>query len=208
MRARAMLKAVGVLSTSEPVKGFIVNAHGVEVPEDVPILDSHDVRNGCLGYLERAWVEGDSLMGSLVFNGRAGRRVYELIERGSLNGVSCSFQIENVAIFDIDGDEVDVEKAVERGHDDPDLILIAQRTTLREVSITAVPADPGAFVRAIGIDAEAWRMIRQGEAELDRILRSDGVVIADNKRARNGSIYRPTIVMPPDIQFGEPESIR
>jgi hypothetical protein len=203
----AMLKAVATLSTSATVRGIVVDPHGIEVPDLVPILDSHNVRNGCLGHLERAWVENDSLMGDLVFTGSAGRRAYDLIERGSLNGVSCSFQIENVAIFDIDGDEVDVEEAVKRGHADPDLILIAQRSILREVSITAMPADPGAFVRAIGIDAEAWRMIRQGEAELDRILRSDGVVIADNKRARNGSIYRPTIVMPPDIQIGEPEPI-
>ena len=30
-----MLKVVGVLNTGEPVKGIIVNPHGVEVPEHV-----------------------------------------------------------------------------------------------------------------------------------------------------------------------------
>jgi hypothetical protein len=87
-----------------------------------------------------------------------------------LAGCSCGFRIENVAIFDADGTPLDVEEAIERGADDPDLIIIAERTVLREVSITATPADRNACVRAIGIDAEAWRMIRQGEATLRRIL--------------------------------------
>ena len=85
-----MLKAMGILSTSEPVKGIIVNRHGVEIGPDIPVLDSHRVANGVLGHLERAWIEDDSsLWGELIFTGRAGRRVYELIERGPLSGVSC-----------------------------------------------------------------------------------------------------------------------
>ena len=76
----------------------------------------------------------------------------------------------NFAIRDADGGKVYIEDALERGPDDPDLIVIAQRTILREVSVTAMPADRNACVRAIGIDAEAWRMIRQGEATLRRIL--------------------------------------
>jgi hypothetical protein len=198
-----MLKAVGVLSASEPVKGIIVDPRGVEVPENVPVLDSHNVANGCLGHLARAWAEDDVLLwGELVFTGRAGRRVFELIERGSLNGVSCRFQTERMAIYDADGDPLDIEEAIERGPDDPDLIVVATRSVLTEVSITSVPADGACFVRACGLTGMAWAAIADGERALDRILRSDGVVIADNMRP-----YR-RIVMPPSIQFGEPEPIR
>jgi hypothetical protein len=203
-----MMKAVGVLlSASEPVRGVYFDVHGVEIGPNIPILDSHNLANGGLGHVERTWTEGDSLWGELIFTGSAGARAYRRIERGELGGCSCGLQIEAIAIRDVDGSRLTVDEALERGESDPDLIVIAQRTVLREVSITATPADKNAFVRAVGLNAEAWRMIRQGEAELDRILRSDGVVIADNKRARNGSIYRPTIVMPPDIQIGEPEPI-
>jgi hypothetical protein len=98
-----MMKATGILSTSEPVKGIIVNPHGVEVAGDVPILDSHNVRNGCLGHLGKTWVEAfdddPALMGDLVSTGRAGRRAYEMMRlakgllRNNLvtfSGASCS----------------------------------------------------------------------------------------------------------------------
>jgi hypothetical protein len=124
-----MLKAMGILSTSEPVKGIIVNPHGVEIGPDIPVLDSHRVANGVLGHLERAWIEDDSsLWGELISTGRAGRRVYELIERGSLSGVSCRFETLCVAICDVDCDALDVEEALEWGPDDPDLVL--HRATL------------------------------------------------------------------------------
>jgi phage head maturation protease len=201
-----MLKATGVLSTSESVKGIIVNPRGVEVPDHVPVLDSHDVRNGCLGYLEKTWVEAfdddPALMGDLVFTGRAGRRAYEMIERGSLNGVSCSFQIENVAIFDADGDELSAEEAVERGPDDPDLIVIAQRTILREISVTAMPADAGAFVRACSLEAVAWQMIRDGEETLHRILRQDRHGIGDV-----GNMWQRIMADRKLVHYGAPESI-
>jgi hypothetical protein len=162
-----MLKAMGILSTSEPVKGIIVNPHGVEIGPDIPVLDSRRVANGVLGHLERAWIEDDSsLWGELIFTGRAGRRVYELIERGSLSGVSCRFETLCVAICDVDGDALDVEEALEWGPDDLDLVCIAQRSILTEISVTSVPADPACCMRALSFNAECWRMIKQGEAEL------------------------------------------
>jgi HK97 family phage prohead protease len=166
-----MLKAVGILSTSAPLKGIVVDLRGVEVGEHIPVLDSHDFRNGCLGHLARAWVDDGALWGELQFTGHSGRRAYRAIERGSLNGVSCGFRIESVAICDSDGDEISVEEALERGPDDPDLTVIATHTTLREVSITSVPADRNACVRACSIDGAAWACIRDGERALDRILR-------------------------------------
>jgi phage head maturation protease len=204
-----MMKAVGILSTSAPVKGIIINPRGVEIGPDIPILDSHNIANGALGYLERAWVGEDdddapALYGELIFTGRAGRRVHKLIERGSLSGVSCRFETVSFEIFDANGNELSADEAVERGHDDPDLIVIAQRSILQEVSITSVPADPGAFVRALGLDAEMWRAIRHGEAELQRILHSDQDGVFGNMQRRDG--FR-RIEMPPLIQYGSPEPI-
>jgi hypothetical protein len=168
-----MLKVVGVLNTGEPVKGIIVDPAGIEVGPDIPILDSHNVANGCLGHLERAWVENDSLMGELQFTGRDGRRVFRAIERGSISGVSCRFDISHIAIRDVNGDKVRIEEAIERGADDPDLVVIAQRTILREVSVTAMPAYRNACVRACSVEGIAWQVIRDGERMLDRILRPD-----------------------------------
>lgn len=180
-----MMKAIGILSTSEPVNGIIVNPRGIEIGPHIPILDSHNIANGALGHLQRAWVEDDDddapvLWGELIFTGRAGARAHKLIERGSLSGVSCRFETVSFEIFDANGNELFADEAVERGHDDPDLIVIAQRSILQEVSITAMPADRNAFVRAIGFEAECWRMIRQGEAELDRILRPDRHGVGDD----------------------------
>jgi hypothetical protein len=48
-----MLKGAAILSTGTPVKGIVVDPRGVEVPENVPLLDSHSEANGCLGHLSR-----------------------------------------------------------------------------------------------------------------------------------------------------------
>jgi hypothetical protein len=179
-----MLKATGILSTTASVNGLVINPRGIEIGPHIPVLDSHNVANGALGHLQRAWVDEDddgmpALRGELIFTGRAGARAHKLIERSSC-GVSCRFETVSFEIFDANGNELSADEAVERGHDDPDLIVIAQRSILQEVSITAMPADPGAFVRALGFEAECWRMIRQGEAELDRILRADRHGVGDD----------------------------
>jgi hypothetical protein len=111
-------------------------------------------------------------MGVLCFTGKAGRRVYDQVERGLLNGVSCSLDIENVAIFDSDGDQLNVDDPLAQ-RDDPALNVVVTRSVLREVSITSVPADRNCFVRSLSVEAEAWRMIEQGELALRQILRPD-----------------------------------
>jgi phage head maturation protease len=141
-------------------------------------------------------------MGDLVFTGRAGRRAYERIERGSLNGVSCSFQIENVAIFDADGGELSAEETVERGPDDPDLIVIAQRTILLEVSLCAMPADRGAIVRACSLEAMAWQIIREGEETLHRILRPDRHGVGDV-----GNMWQRILADRKLVHYGTPGEI-
>lgn len=142
-----MLKAVGILSTSALVKGIIVNPRGIDVPDNVPVLDSRDVRNPCLGYLESAWVAKDSLFGQLALTGRAVRRAFEMIERQELTECSCRFKITNVTVHDADG-TLEIEEALDR-LDDPSLFFIAQRSSLQEVSLTAMPSDPGATVACL-----------------------------------------------------------
>jgi hypothetical protein len=203
-----MLRATGILSTSAPINGVIVNPNGVQIPEHVPILDSHNVRNGCLGFLAGTSVEKDdddapALMGELVFTGVRGRRVFGLIERGAISGaVSCRFQTVHFEILDANGNELSAEEAVERGHDDPDLIVIAQRSILTEVSITATPADPGARVRCLGLRAQMWAAIRHGEAELRRILDRDTGDDADT-----GDMYQRFLADQRLVKYGAPEPI-
>jgi hypothetical protein len=59
-------------------------------------------------------------------------------------------------------------------------------------------------VRAIGIDAEAWRMIRQGEAELNRILHSDGDGIAGDMHS---GTWRRIELPRRVIRYGAPEPL-
>jgi hypothetical protein len=91
---------------------------------------------------------------------------------------------------DVDGDALDVEEALEWGPDDPDLVCIAQRSILTEISVTSVPADPACCVRALRFNAECWRMTKQGEAELQRILHSDGDGVYGKFGARRLSPHR------------------
>src|SRR6266481_5946840 len=95
-----MMRAIATLTTLTEVKGVVINPHGIEVGDDIPILDCHSLKNRCLGHLESAWVEDNSLKAELVFTGTAGRRVYRMIERGELNGVSCGLKTVSVAILD------------------------------------------------------------------------------------------------------------
>jgi hypothetical protein len=92
-----------------------------------------------------------------------------MVVREERTGVSGGFHIGSVSVHDADGTALDVEKALER-QEDPSLFFYVQRSILQEVSLCSMPADPNAIVRACGLDAECWRMIRQGEATLRRIL--------------------------------------
>jgi len=89
-----------------------------------------------------------------------------------LSGVSCSFEIVNATVRDADGDVRDVEEGIERRPDDPNLSIIVERAVLREVSITAMPADRNACVCTIGIDAEGVWCDSSWRIGIDRILHS------------------------------------
>jgi phage head maturation protease len=91
-----------------------------------------------------------------------------MIERGELTGCSCGFHIDSVTVHDADGTMLDVEEALDR-RDDPSLFFIAQRSTIQEISVTAMPADPGACVRACSVYALYWAVIHDGEETLHRI---------------------------------------
>ena len=139
----------------------------------VPILQDHDVSRGCLGHLLAAWTDSGLLWGDLQFTGREGKRVFEWIENGVINGVSGRFDIRNFVIVDADGREISEAEALERGADDEQLTIVVRRSTLLEISICAVPADRNARVRACSERAVIREMITSGEARLQRILTRD-----------------------------------
>ena len=152
----------------------MIRSKGVDFSREIPLLDSHSLRNQPLGHVAEAWVttnplDGDALlMARLRFDDtRAGRRAYDIVVCEELTGVSGGFHIGSVSVHDADGTALEVEKALER-QEDPSLFFYVQRSILQEVSLCSMPADPNAIVRACGLDAECWRMIRQGEATLRR----------------------------------------
>jgi hypothetical protein len=177
-----MLEAIAVLSCGGPIddRGLVIDPRGVDLQlvrdGECPILDSHGHRE--LGLVVDAWVEDPQsmlpispLMGRLCFyDTKAGREAHGMIERQEVCGVSIGIQIASVAISEMDGTPLDIEEALERGYDDPDLLIIACRSLLTEVSITSMPGDPNAVVRAVGEDVLVRQMIKDGEAKLRRIL--------------------------------------
>jgi hypothetical protein len=176
-----MFEAIAVLSCGGPVddRGLVIDPAGIDLRRlPCPILDSHD-RHREIGLVVDAWVEEDAqgvlpispLMGRLCFyDTKAGRAAHGMIERQEICGVSIGIEITEVAISEPDGTPLSVEEAIERGYDDPDLLIIAKRSILTEVSLTSMPGDPNAVVRAVGEDVLVRQMIKDGEAKLRRIL--------------------------------------
>ena len=173
--------AVAVLNTGALIrKGrdrLRIETRGIDFTGDIPLLDMHSLSNPPLGHVNKAWLAesagDDLLMASLVFdNNRAGRRVYEMVERGELTGISCGLQLSGISILDGDGVPLDDDEALER-EDDPNLIFHVRRSILQEVSLCASPVDPAAIVRACSDTAVAWEMIHRGEERLRRLLRPD-----------------------------------
>jgi hypothetical protein len=80
--------------------------------------------------------------------------------------------------------------------------VIAQRTILQEVSLTAMPADCGAIVRACSLEAMAWQVIRDGEETLQRILHQDRHGIGDV-----GNLWQRIMADRKLIHYGAPELI-
>ena len=167
-----MMQAAAVLSTSDAIHGIIVMSEGVVVPPEVPILDSHCVERGALGHLLKTWtVDGGLLMGEMAFTGRAGRRAFQQIERGEIDGCSCHFKFKRFSVFDtVDYRVVEPGEARERGPDDANLVIVIRNSRLLEVSICAIPADRNARVWACSERAVVHKMIASGEAALERIL--------------------------------------
>jgi hypothetical protein len=96
----------------------------------------------------------------------------------------------------------DLEEAIERGPEDPGLVVIAQRTILMEVSVTAMPADRNACVRACSPEGIAWQIIHDGEEKLDRILRPDRHGVGDD-----GNMWQRVLADRKLVHYGAPESI-
>ncbi len=111
---------------------------------------------------------------------RPARRAYEMLEREELNGISAGLRITQISIFDADGNDLDPDddETLERVRDEPDLIFCAVRSVLAEVSLTAMPADRDACVRACGTDVETRRASRSGREK----LRRDGDLVLVRER--------------------------
>jgi hypothetical protein len=123
-----------------------------------------------------------------------------MIEREELTGCSCRFDIKSITVHDADGTMLDTETAPER-QDDPGLFFIAQRTTLQEISLTAMPSDPPAMVRACSVDAVCWAAIHDGEERLQRILRPD--------RHSDDDLYRRDALADRErVHYGAPEPLQ
>ena len=86
--------------------------------------------------------EDDTLQAELTFDDRrAGCRAYDMLSREELTGVSSRLEINGFTIHDADGHRFGDDEAFSR-QDDYSLILVAQRSTLVEVSLCLTPVDP------------------------------------------------------------------
>jgi hypothetical protein len=99
-----------------------------------------------------------------------------MVEREELVGVSCGISPTEIAVVDADGVEIDCARDFDR-HRDPNLTFVIRRFTLREVSLCACPADPGATIRALGTDIAriGQRMQARQEGLLDLDAGDDGM---------------------------------
>jgi hypothetical protein len=154
MKALAILSAGGGL-----YNGFVIDTRGVDlalVEDGVPILDSHGSRK--LGWVTEAWLEDVDgvlpmapVMGHLQFDdSMAGLRAYGMVERGELCHCSIRIEITEMGISDArSGAPLGIEEALARGCDDPDVLFIALRSVLKEVSLVNTPCDPDCVVRVV-----------------------------------------------------------
>ena len=210
------MKATAVLSTDSKVrKGrnfLVIKTKGIDLTRaqagEVPMLDCHSLANPPLGHLADVWIsdfDDGLLMGTLIFDdSRAGRRAFEMVERGELNGVSCGFEFTDISIQDRDGVALDDETALKR-QDDSDLIFCVRHSVLNEVSLCLQPVDPSAIVRACSIDAVYQEMTKQVEETVQRLLHPESPSRHDHDDG--GPLLRTIMPGRETILHGAPEQI-
>ncbi len=137
-----------VFTTAAPVRRWFGNEI-LEISPDaidlarletgqVRFLDHHrsDDRRAVLGTVERAWIEGDGLVGAIrLAETPEAQEAAGQIERGELTGISVGYRVDKWQITAVDE---------ATGRED----WTARRWVLLEVSLVSVQADASAFVRS------------------------------------------------------------
>jgi hypothetical protein len=135
-----------------------------------PLLDAHRIRP--LGRVESGWIDQGVVKATLVFDrSSAGRRAFDMAGREETLGISCGVDFADFLVEDREGYEVEIEDA-EAAARDPNLVLVAMRTQIVEVSLVPVPSDPGACItRVFGgdlLDVQRRMLVRHRNMLVDR----------------------------------------
>ena len=137
-----------VFTTAAPVRRWFGNEILAITPDAIDLarletgqvrfLDHHrsNDRRAVLGIVERAWIEGDSLVGVIrLAETPEAQEAAGQIERGELTGISVGYRVDRWQITAVDETT---------GRED----WTATRWALLEVSLVSVQADANAFVRS------------------------------------------------------------
>lgn len=154
-------EATAILSSGAPLmhsrfrNKCLLDIHGCEYGDDVPLLGAHRA-DALLGHVTDVWVENFVVKGLLRFTTLAGRRAFEELPCGV--SIGSNFHQDDVVVVNRDGGLEDFD-ALEwcEYHQDPAAILHVKRWDLLEVSITERPADRGAVARAVSHEARRVR---------------------------------------------------
>jgi hypothetical protein len=114
---------------------------------ECPLLDAHRIQP--LGHVSGARIDRGVVHATLVFDPtRAGRRAYEAAGRDEVVGISCGVDFADFTVEDREGREVEIDDA-EAAAQDQNLVLVATRTQIIEVSLVSTPSDPCAHITRV-----------------------------------------------------------
>lgn len=169
-----------VLSTEQPTQVVdmrewrvideVLRADGLQIPSQVPLLDSH-MRGGVdnvLGSVRNVRVENDQIVGRLFFathNDRA-EQAWEMTRQGHLTDVSVGYRVESYVDIPSGGSETVKGKQYRAGNRK---LRITTKWSTREVSLVPIGADDAAKIR----QDEAATQQRSDEQERTEIMKKE-----------------------------------
>lgn len=121
-----------------------------------PLLDSHNQGGvaAAIGTVESARIERGQLIGRIRFaETDAGRAAEGMVARGEIASVSIGYQVRTWRLVEESDAEMDVWRA--------------EQWELFEVSLVAVPADPGATIRSADLTEEEADMLTRNAPPAD-----------------------------------------